>query len=68
MSTHEASHSWIKGREITILAADGVNEEHLFITKNALENEGAILKVISPKLVDITGNSGTKILVDHSSF
>jgi len=67
MSTHEASHtSGIKGREIAILAADGVNEEHLFITKNALEKEGAILKIVSPKLGDITGKNGTKIPVDHS--
>ena len=66
MSTHAASHSGIKGREIAILAADGVNEEHLFITKNALEKEGAILKIISPKLGDITGKNGTKIPVDHS--
>jgi catalase len=67
MSTHEASrHHGIKGREIAILAADGVNEEHLFITKNALEKEGAVLKIISPKLGEIKGMKGTMISVDHS--
>lgn len=63
MSTHEAS---VKGREIAILAADGVNEEHLFITKKALEKEGAITKILSPKLGHIQGQNGTSIEVDHS--
>ncbi len=63
MSSHETS---IKGREIAILAADGVNEQHLFITKNTLEKEGAIAKIISPILGHIKGQSGTSIKVDHS--
>lgn len=66
MSTHEASLNGIKGREIAILAADGVNEDHLFITKKALEKEAAIVKVLSPKLGEITGMNGTKITVDHT--
>lgn len=63
MSSHETS---IKGREIAILASDGVNEQHLFITKNALEKEGAITKIISPILGYIKGQNGTSIAVDHS--
>jgi len=66
MSTHEASSKGIKGREIAILAADGVNEEHLFITKEALEKEGAILKILSPTLGHIKGQKGTPIPVDHT--
>ncbi len=66
MSTHEASSQGIRGREIAILAADGVNEEHLFITKSALEKEGAILKILSPKLGVIKGEKGTPIAIDHT--
>ena len=66
MTSHEASSKRIRGREVAILAADGVNEEHLFITKDALEKEGAILKIVSPKLGEIKGEKGTSITVDHT--
>lgn len=66
MSTHEASSRGIRGREIAILAADGVNEEHLLITKNALEKEGASIKILAPKLGVINSENGTPIAVDHT--
>ena len=56
----------IKTRSIAILAANGVDEDSLIATKNALEAEGATTKIISHKLGTIKGATGKEIKVDQS--
>ncbi|SEI93625.1 catalase [Dyadobacter koreensis] len=54
----------IKSRQIAILAADGVEEAALNEMTKALLAEGAVAKIISPKLGYIKGTKGAKIKVD----
>ncbi len=56
----------IKTRSIAILAANGVDEDSLLETKNALEAEGALTKIITHKLGSIKGATGKEIKVDQS--
>jgi len=56
----------IKTRSIAILAANGVDEDSLIATKNALEAEGATTKIIANKLGTIKGATGKEIKVDQS--
>jgi len=56
----------IKTRSIAILAANGVDEDSLIATKNALEAEGATTKIIAHKLGTIKGATGKEIKVDQS--
>ncbi|MEB2778169.1 catalase [Algoriphagus sp. D3-2-R+10] len=56
----------IKTRQIAFLTADGVDANSVSVMKEALEAEGAIVKIIAPKSGFITDNSGKSIKVDHS--
>ena len=56
----------IKTRKIAVLATDGVDEKSLLIVKNALQADGAIVEVVSPRLGNITSNGKTNIHVDKS--
>ena len=56
----------IKTRSIAILVANGVDEDSLIATKNALEAEGATTKIIAHKLGTIKGTKGKEIKVDQS--
>ncbi len=48
------------------MAANGVDEDSISTMKDALETEGAKIKIISPKLGTIKGTGGKKIKVDQS--
>lgn len=56
----------IKTRQIAILAADGVDATSLNKMKNALITEGAVCKIIAPKLGTIKPAKGESISVDQS--
>ncbi|MBF0298041.1 MAG: catalase [Oligoflexia bacterium] len=56
----------IATRKIAFLATDGVNEIFLHKMKKALEAEGAMVKIISPKLGIIKGINNTAINVDFT--
>ncbi len=56
----------IKTRQIAFLAADGVNEKSLNAMKKALESAGAMVKIIAPKLGNITADSNKSIPVDQN--
>lgn len=62
-STNKTS---IATRRIAFLAADGVDEASFNAMKKELENKGAVVKVIAPKLGAIKGSQGTAIKVDES--
>lgn len=56
----------IKTRQIAFLAADGVDSKSLATMKDALESEGAVVKIIAPKSGFIKDSAGNDIKVDHS--
>ena len=56
----------IKTRKIAFLAADGVDEKSLQTVKNALENAGAVVEVIAPRLGYVISENDAQIPVDHS--
>jgi catalase len=56
----------IKTRQIAILAANGVDDTSLNAMKKALEAEGAVVKIIAPKLGGIVTSSSKNIKVDQS--
>lgn len=56
----------IKSRLVAVLAADGVDEAALGAVKKALEAQGAMAKIIAPRLGTIKGAAGGAIPVDHS--
>ena len=66
LSMKNTEKSSIATRMIAFLAADGVDENSLNNMKNALESEGAMVKIIAPKLGKIQGINGKEIKVDKS--
>jgi len=56
----------IKTRQIAFLTADGVDGKSVAKMKEALEEKGAIVKIIAPHSGHIKDNSGNSIKVDHS--
>ncbi len=56
----------IRTRQIAFLTADGVDGDSVTMMKNALEAEGAVVKIIAPQSGTIKDNSGNSIKVDHS--
>lgn len=56
----------IKTRQIAILTADGIDEKAVAIMKKALIDEGAVVKIIAPKLGTVKGKSGSPLKVDQS--
>lgn len=51
----------IRTRMIAILAADGVNEDSIATVRTALEEEGAMVDIIAPRLGFITAENNTQI-------
>ncbi len=56
----------IRTRMIAILAADGVDENSLLQMKETLENEGAIVDIIAPKLGMLTTEENSTLPVNQS--
>ena len=56
----------IATRKVAILTADGVDDTTLIAVKAALEAEGAIVKVIAPRLGTVTSKNDVKIPVFES--
>lgn len=57
----------IKGRKVAILAADGVNAEHVTALKAALKEGGAMGDVIARFAGTIKGSDGKEIPVDRAA-
>ncbi|WP_337045001.1 catalase [Emticicia sp. 17c] len=66
LSMNHTSKNSIRTRQIAFLLADGFEMEPLETMKKALEKEGAMIKIIAPKLGEITSSKGEKIKVDQS--
>lgn len=56
----------IQTRQIAILTADGIDESAVDTMKKALIAEGAVVKIIAPKLGTIKGKNGNPLKVDQS--
>lgn len=56
----------IKTRQIAILVADGTDENAVATMTKALTAEGAVVKVIAPKLGTVKGKKGGTIKADQS--
>jgi len=56
----------IKTRQIAILTADGIDEKAVENMAKALVAEGAVVKIIAPKLGWVKGKNGGRLKVDQS--
>ena len=56
----------IETRKIAFLCSDGFDEKSVMAMKNALEKEGAVVKIIAPHLGFIKSNEKKEIEVDQS--
>jgi catalase len=56
----------IKTRQVAVLAADGVDDKAMNNVIAKMQQQGAVCKIIAPKLGQITGTSGAKITVQQS--
>ena len=56
----------IKTRQIAILTAKGIDENAVAKMKKALIAEGAVVKIIAPKLGTVKGKTGSSLKVDQS--
>lgn len=66
LSLEHLNKDTIKTRQVAILAADGVDNNTLKKMKDGLEAEGAMCKIIAPRLGNVTASDGTKIKADQS--
>ena len=56
----------IKTRKIAFLVADGFDANDVKTMKNALENQGAVAKIIGMKSKSVTAADGSEMKVDHA--
>ncbi len=56
----------VVGRKVALLAAAGVDGKGIKAMRQTLEAEGATVKVIAPRLGDISDSDGKPVNVDHS--
>ncbi len=56
----------IKTRQVAFLTADGVDGDSVSAMKDALEAEGAVVKIIAPRSGTVKDHTGKDIKVDHS--
>jgi catalase len=66
LSMENTRKDTIKGRKIAILAAEGIDSESLMQIKQAIENEGAQIEVVSRFLGVIPGVGGKEIKIDKN--
>lgn len=58
----------IKGRQIAVLIAEGVDEASVNNLKSKLNAEGAMVKLIAPILAPVKGMNGASLLPDKTLF
>jgi catalase len=66
LSMENTVKNTIKSRKVAFLAADGVDDDALNVMKNALEAEGAMVKIVSPSLGEIKTAGGAEVKVDKT--
>ena len=58
----------IKSRQVAVLIADGVDEASLKNLNNKLSAEGAMVKLIAPRLSPVKGSKGSSVTPDKTFF
>ncbi|MES2761765.1 MAG: catalase [Bacteroidota bacterium] len=66
LSMENTTRTSIVTRRIAFLASDGVNENSFSSIKKVLEEQGATVKLIAPKMGTIKSDKGTVIKIDES--
>ena len=66
LSMADVPDAAIAGRKIAILASNNVDGAVVNALRKALEVEGAVVKLLAPKIGNITSNEGQLMPVDHS--
>ncbi len=66
LSMADVPDTAISGRKIAILVCDQVNDALVNMVREAVEAQGAVVKLLAPKLGDITSSKGRLMHVDHS--
>ena len=66
LSMQNTIKNTIKSRKVAILAANGVDGKSLNTMKAALEDKGAVVEVVAPRLGQITAAGKEKITADQS--
>lgn len=56
----------IASRVVAILVADGVEEDSVWTLANALQEQGAVVRLVAPHIGEITAAGGTKLDADAS--
>jgi catalase len=56
----------IKTRKVAVLAAGGFDDAALAAIKKALTKEGAVVKIVAPRLGMLVGAGGTEVKIDFS--
>ncbi|MFW6289341.1 MAG: DJ-1/PfpI family protein, partial [Mariniphaga sp.] len=56
----------IETRMIAVLAADGVDDDSLMKMKNALEEKGAMVKIVAPHLGTLKTAAGKEVMADKA--
>jgi catalase len=56
----------IKTRKVAVLTADGFDDAALAVIKYALTKEGAVIKIVAPRLGTVAGAAGTEVKIDFS--
>ena len=66
LSMADVPDTAISGRKIAILVCDHVDGVFVNTVREAVEAQGAVVKLLAPKLGDITSSEGQLMHVDHS--
>ncbi len=68
LSMENTVKNTVKGRQVAVLAANGVDDAAVQTVKNALMQQGAQVKIVSQFLGTITGTSGQEVPVDKAAI
>jgi catalase len=66
MIKSKVNNDSVETRQVAFLCTDGVNEESLNAAKKALEDKGAMVKIIAPHLGTIKTDKNNEVKVDQS--
>ena len=66
LSMADTRKDTIKTRKVAFLAADGFDDATLATIKKALTKEGAVVKIVAPRLGTVVGSGGTELKIDFS--
>ncbi len=66
LSMADVPDTGIAGRKVAILVSDHVDSALVNAVRKALEAQGAVIKLLAPKLGTVKSNEGETLQIDHS--